>query len=257
MTSISEVLAVCEQLWPLSSAEEWDRPGLIVGDPRNGVSRVLFAVDFTAEVLEEAGQSGANLIIVHHPYLLRGVTTVAEDTAKGALLAKAVRSDVAVYSAHTNADIASDGVSQVFAEALGLQQIHSLTPDGHGRVGDLKHEQSLEEFVNLLVDVLPLTARGVSASAAKDLKVARVALCGGAGDSFIEAARLAQADVFVTADLRHHVTQDAGIPLVDVSHWASESLWLARAAESIKNHIKIETLISNINTDPWVFRSSK
>lgn len=257
MASISEVLAVCERLWPLASAEEWDRPGLIVGDPSVEATRVLFAVDFTADVLAEAHETRANLIIVHHPYLLRGVTSVAEDTAKGALLSEAIRAGVAVYSAHTNADIASDGVSQVFAEALGLERLEPLTQDGHGRVGDLKTTTTLEGLVNLLVEILPATARGVSASASKNLLVTRVALCGGAGDSFIEAARLSKADVYVTADLRHHVTQDAGIPLIDVSHWASESLWLARAAESIKKHVEIDTLISNINTDPWVFRSSK
>jgi putative NIF3 family GTP cyclohydrolase 1 type 2 len=93
--------------------------------------------------------------------------------------------------------------------------------------------------------------------------VSKVAVSGGAGDSFISAAQASGADVFVTADLRHHPAQDAKeyalvarspMALIDVSHWASEWLWLDVAAEILaKEFSNIQFVVSQIRTDPWDF----
>lgn len=95
------------------------------------------------------------------------------------------------------------------------------------------------------------------------MEIQRVAVCGGAGDSFISAAMLAEADVYVTSDLRHHPVQDAreqanlsgGTPaIIDVAHWASEWLWLEVAADQLaKLFPNVQFVVSQIRTDPWDF----
>src|SRR5690554_320588 len=102
-----------EQLWPEATAETWDRVGLISGRDDAPLRRVLLAVDAVRDTVDEAIELGADVLLTHHPLLLRGVHTVAEDTAKGRLLADLIRNNCALLSAHTNADQPEAGVSAV------------------------------------------------------------------------------------------------------------------------------------------------
>jgi dinuclear metal center YbgI/SA1388 family protein len=259
---LKDFAAKCDVLWPVASAEDWDKPGLAVGSRKQEISKVLLAVDVTAAVIDEAISIGANLLFTHHPLLLKGVTDVTEDAFKGSLVTKAIRANLALFSAHTNADIVQDGVSDVFAKRIGLVNVRPLVPNGngigHGRIGELAGAVQLRELVSLLIDALPTTQRGISASAPEETLVKTVAVCGGAGDSFIGDAFAAGADVYVTSDLRHHVTQEAPLPLVDVPHWASESLWLETAAAQLADLCEgVEFQVSQIVTDPWVFNQGR
>ena len=259
---VRDFTAAFEKLWPASGAEEWDRPGLSVGALNKEVTALLLCVDVTEQVLEEAVQKGANLVLSHHPLIMRGVSSLDEETNKGGLVTQAIRSNINIFSAHTNADIVENGVSDVIAKRLGLFNAAPLVavgPNlGHGRVGDLPEAITIGELADKLVGLLPPTARGVTSSASADTRVQRVALCGGAGDSFIPAAVAAGADVYITSDLRHHVTQEAGLPLIDVSHWASESLWLEEAASQLTGLFATEKImVSSVATDPWVFTAGR
>ena len=264
MISFPEFAETAERLWPRAGADDWDRPGLAIGKTDRPIERVLLAVDFTKSVLEEAKSLGASLIFTHHPPLLRGVTEVSDRSEKGQLLIDALEVGVAVFSAHTNADIVSDGVSDTLARQLGLLDIHPILPSGdgvgHGRIGLLPVPVELTKLIDRLATLLPDATRGIACSGMPSQIVSRIALCGGAGDSFMQKAIELGADVYITSDLRHHVTQESSIPLVDVSHWASESLWLPVAANQLARELpKGEFLVSKVSTDPWNFvqRSSK
>ncbi|MFM6971090.1 MAG: Nif3-like dinuclear metal center hexameric protein, partial [Rhodoluna sp.] len=132
---------------------------------------------------------------------------------------------------------------------------------GTGRVGNLPSEIKLGDFARLIAKVLPSTATGIRVAGDYEKSICRVAVCGGAGDSFIDAAIDSGADVYVTSDLRHHPTQEArekigpeGMALVDVSHWASEWLWLEVAAEQLENLFpNVQFVVSQLRTDPWDF----
>jgi dinuclear metal center YbgI/SA1388 family protein len=265
---LGQLLAAFEKLWPLSGAETWDTPGLVAGRDGQRISRVLLTVDVTNEIIDEAVDGEFNLVLAHHPYLLRGISSVSEEFAKGATLSKAIRNEIAIYAAHTNADIVESGVSHVMAEAFGVVNSVPLVsiaePNvGHGRIGNLSSPVKLGDFARLISKVLPSTATGVRVSGDFEQMIQRVAVCGGAGDSFIAAAVAAGADVYVTSDLRHHPVQDAreqanlngGAPaLVDVAHWASEWLWLDVAAQQLAMQFpNVQFVVSHIRTDPWDF----
>ena len=270
--TLGMVLLAVEELWPESLAEEWDEVGLVAGHPSAPVSRILFAVDPTLEVIEEAVEWGAGLLITHHPLLLKGVTSVAATTAKGRAVHRLIESGTGLLTVHTNGDSAVGGVSDVLADALGLQNVSPLTPaadglpeEGIGRVGDLEEVLTLGDFAARVFGILPAVAGGVRVSGDRDGLVRRVAVCGGAGDSLFGEVRASNADVYVTADLRHHPASEAREAavndrpyLVDVSHFASEWLWLPAAAEALGNVLSdqghdVEIRVSTTNSDPWDF----
>jgi len=259
---LSQLLATFDSLWPISGAEEWDRPGLTTGRAEQQITKALLCVDVTREVLEEASSLGCELVVSHHPLLLKGVSFLAEDQLKGELVSFAVRNSIALYSAHTNADIVAGGVSDVLAEVLGLVSVAPLVPTapgiGHGRIGKLGNAQKLSDFAKFVSEQLPKTNAPVRVAGDMDLLVETVAVVGGAGDSFIPAAADSGAQVLVTSDLRHHFTLDAlsdpsyPLALIDISHFAAESLWLEPTRQLLAKTLpQVSFVVSKLSTDPW------
>jgi dinuclear metal center YbgI/SA1388 family protein len=260
---LSELLVTFEEAWPESHADDWDRVGLSVGSKSAEISCVLVSVDLTHEVIDEAIELGAQVILTHHPLLLKGVDSVSEDKLKGSLISRLIRHSIATYSAHTNADVQVDGASSAMAKAFGLEKLRPLVTTeggfGHGVIGTLPQPVALAEFAAVVSGALPKTARKVAYSGEPEALITSVAICSGAGDSFIPVALNSDADVYVTSDLRHHPALDAvstpraGRPLalIDVSHWAAESLWVGSALEKLSELPNIRVIASNVKTDPW------
>lgn len=123
---LADVIDVLDAAYPPGLAQSWDSVGLVCGDPSEPVESVTVAVDATAEVLAQVPDRG--LLLAHHPLLLRGVDTVAADTAKGSLIHAAIRTGRSLFTAHTNADSASPGVSDALADTLGLEVCEVLSP---------------------------------------------------------------------------------------------------------------------------------
>lgn len=256
--------------YPEHLAEEWDRVGLGCGDPDAAVSHVLFAVECTDAVVAQAREVGAQLIVTHHPLLLRGVHAIRRDEPKGRVVMALVEAGVAQFAAHTNADAARDGVSDALAAALGLLQTRPLTAagtdadQGIGRLGVLPEPVPAGELARRLARALPATAGGVRLGGEATRPIRTVAVLGGAGDSLLDAVRVSDADLYVTSDLRHHPAQDflawSSAPvLVDVPHWAAEWLWLPRADALVRTRAQTEgvtvaTTVSRVRTDPWTAR---
>lgn len=270
--TLGDVLEAAEELWPQSLAEDWDAVGLVVGRTTNKVSKVVLAVDPTLSVIEDAITRGADLLITHHPLLLKPVNQVAGTSFKGEAIHRLIESGCALLTAHTNADSAIGGVNDALADAFGLTDCvplvetkDGLPEEGLGRVGYLDKPLKLQDFAERVFTVLPAVAGGVRVAGDPRAIVRKIALCGGAGDSLFDAVRAHEADVYVTADLRHHPASEAresageSSPyLIDVSHFASEWVWLSAAARALANVVddlgfELEVEVSQINTDPWDF----
>jgi dinuclear metal center YbgI/SA1388 family protein len=373
-TTLADVVAIMEGLYPPSLAASWDAVGLVCGDPAQPVRRVLFAVDPVEVVVDEAISAGADVLVTHHPLFLHGTSSVAATTAKGRSVHRLIRAGIALHVAHTNADHANPGVSDALASTLGLVDTRPLEPlpalpldkvvtfvpeanaeklldalaaagageigdyarcawtaagvgtflpkvganpaigtvgdvtrvdevriemvlpraarheviqalrtahpyeepafdvfelaswpgdTGTGRVGELPTPVTLREFAIVVGSALPSTAGGGRVAGDLDAVVRRVAVCGGAGDAYLRQTSAFGSDVFVTADLRHHVVSehlaDGGCAVVDMPHWATEWPWLGAAADALRaalagRRTTVSTDVSMVPTDPWVAR---
>lgn len=266
--NVGDVRSLMNQWYPPESAHGWDKVGLITGAPQTQVDRILLALDPTQAVVQEALQWGANMIITHHPLLLRGASFLNQESAKGRIISALNRHEIALFNAHTNGDVAQDGVAQACAQALELSDIEVLSPEGVnadgqaiglGRIGSIK-PIPLREFAYAVARVMPKGPTGLFVGGELDCLVRRVAVSPGAGDSMFDAVRASDADVFITADLRHHPAseflEDGGCSLICASHWATESLWLPVLAQKLREEarrlaITCEVKVSTIVTEPW------
>jgi dinuclear metal center YbgI/SA1388 family protein len=263
VVSLQDLATSFENFWPQSFADEWDNVGLSSGSADAQIERILVAVDLTDSVIDEAVASNCQLIITHHPLILKPIDSLDEGKLKGHLFARLIRSEIAHFVAHTNADVQPDGASTEMAKAFGLSSITPLVNKfdvlGHGVVGELEIPVTLAAFAEIVATTLPKTSRRVVFSGNSDQIIRRVAICSGAGDSLIPVVLNTDADVYVTSDLRHHPALDAistprlggPLALIDVSHWAAESLWVKSAIHRLAGIPGVSVHESTVNTDPW------
>jgi len=260
-STVADAVRVLVVAYPGELAVDWDAYGLICGDLNSSAARILLAVDPVPAVVAEAIAGSYTMIVTHHPLFLSGVNSVATETAAGRSVHDLIRAGIALANAHTNADNANPGVSDALAAALGVQDCVPLVPlsdgrTGLGRIGSLAESMTLGDFADRVSTALPGTSHGVRVAGDATLRVTRVAVCGGSGDSLLPVATAAGADVYVTSDLKHHRVLDhvvaGGCAVIDVSHWASEWPWLEDLARVLRMGLPGATVdVSRIVTDPW------
>jgi len=174
-----------------------------------------------------------------------------------------VRIEVVVPRARRGTVIAALRAAHPYEEpAYDVVELAPTAPatTGFGRIGTLPEPMTLADFAGHVARVLPRTAAGIRAGGKTDRTIRTVALCGGAGDSLLPSVSSSGADVYVTSDLRHHLSSEflehEGAALVDVPHWAAEWTWLPVVAARLRTALgdRVATRVSEIVTDPWTLR---
>ena len=267
MSTLRDVVALLDRLYDPRWADDWDAVGTVAGDPDAAVSKVLLAVDPVQSVVDEAVEWGADLLVVHHPLWLKGVTSVAATSPKGRIVHALISRGIALHTCHTNADCPPLGVSESMAFALGLDDVRPLEVDldddgsttdrGSGRIGTLPTPMRLDDFSRHVAESLPSHHSAVRVAGDAERLIETVALCGGSGDFLLATAQAAGADAYVTSDLRHHpvsehLEQPGACAVVDVPHWSAEWTWLPVAAAALTSRLPgLDVRVSTIVTDPW------
>ncbi len=241
-----------------SLAESWDSVGVISGDWNRQVEKILFTVDITSPVLDEAIEFGAQMIVAHHPLVLPRHSVVTEPY-KFQLIARANLAGIVLFNAHTNADNARPGVADALADVLGVVETDALMPTsedvatGTGRIGRLSTPQTLKEFTDHINSVLPKSQAKFSGNPQQ--LISRVALCPGSGDALLSEVRHTDADVYVTSDLRHHPVAEhheaKGCALIDINHVAAEATWLPKVSAKIAAELPVQVAVSAVDTRAW------
>lgn len=228
MLKVKDIAAAIEDFAPKGLQESYDNTGLQVGNPDMEVSAVLLCLDVTEEVLDEAIERHCNLIVTHHPLLFKGLKEVTGRTATERIVIRAIRENVAIYSAHTNLDSAWEGVSHEIAHILHVHSLRVLDPKegipnaGLGVIGDIQPTPKLE-FLRKIKDAFKVRSLRYSGQSPQ-LVVRKVAVCGGSGASLIRAAIAAGADMIITGDVKYHdfTTYGLDIIIADIGHYESE-----------------------------------
>ena len=210
---------------PQELAVSWDNVGHLVGEQDAKVNKVLVALDITEDVVSEAIDCGADVIVAHHPVMnctWHPVQRVRSDDAQGRMLIAMIRNGISAICMHTNLDAADGGVNDALAQKLGLNDLEMLNEEKIGRIGTLKSQLPLVEFTRLVVESLGCNGlRYVD----NGKPVHRVAVGGGACSGYIAQAIANGCDTFVTSDLKYNDFLDTKeINLVDAGHFPTENV---------------------------------
>ena len=225
--TVSDVIGALDAEFPISSQDSWDNSGLLIGNPRQEVTGILFTVDINEQRVEEAMSRGCNMIVAHHPLLFRGTRRVIGDSDEQRTIIQAIRNNVSICAFHTPADLARNGLSYQLGCLIGLNVMSVLSQVGencgYGVIGEMPNSVSASDFLSIVARKL-----GCECIRHSDYRssVKRVAVCTGSGSEFIDAAIQAGADAYVTADIKYHQFQipEGKMMIVDVGHYESEVL---------------------------------
>ena len=224
MLSVKQILEFISEKAPPETKLDFDNVGLLVGRSDRNVSRVLAALDITDEVIAEAVEIKADLIVSHHPlfFELNAVTDASWPGERALTLAE---NRIAAICMHTNLDAARGGVNDALLAALGCMYSGELDPDTMiGRVGELPETVPLAEFLAEVKSALHCAGLRYHDAGRP---VRRVAVCGGSGGGEIALAHAAGCDTYVTADIKYDPFLEAkhlGIDLIDADHFCTENV---------------------------------
>ena len=223
---------------PFETQEPYDNSGLLVGSPGQEVTGVLFALDVTEAVMDEALARGANLIVTHHPLMFDPIRRVTDETYEGRLIRRLIREDLSLIACHTCLDRAEGGINDALAECCALLDV---TGEGFVRVGTLPQPMPAGELKEYLAAALNTDVRLMGDP---EITVSRLGMCSGAGGSEWEEAAALGAEAFLSGEVKHHqalAMADAGIPCFECGHFATEQpgiLALADALQSALNQVQ-------------------
>lgn len=233
MATVKEIYDLLDQKAPFRYQMGFDNAGFLVGRGDREVSKVLVALDITPEVIDEAIDMGATLIVAHHPVIWGQIGQVTDGTSTGRKLLSLIENGIAAICAHTNLDAAEGGVNSELARRMGLENPVPLEVDGEdengvpygiGRVGHLPAAMALADFARYTKKALDL--EGVRVLDA-GVPVSKVAVGGGACGSMLSLVKAQGCDTFVTSDLKHDLyleARDMGINLLDAGHYSTETV---------------------------------
>ena len=222
--TIGTVYRLLDRAAPFARAESWDNAGLLVGSMEDEVrGGITVSLDITSEVIETAIRRGHSLIVAHHPLIWDPLRRIGSDER----VYKLIRAGIGAICIHTPLDIA--GAFEL-GRTLGMTGMELLAPTGEadgvpygfGAVGALPGVGTTDALVERIKGALALPSLRLYDSGRP---VRRVAVCGGAGGSFLREAIAAGADAYITGDVKHDPyleAAEAGITLIDATHHATE-----------------------------------
>ena len=250
MATVKCIYDFLDKIAPFESAMDFDNCGILVGDKNKSVEKILLALDITSEVVEEAQKTGAELIISHHPVIFKGIKNLEFNTPVSLLC----KFGISAICAHTNLDLAKEGVNFHLAKKIGLENLSSLAIENGcslGLIGDLSSSLNCKEFAETVKE--KLDCNGVRYTFKTDCKINKVAVCSGTGGEFVELAKNLGADVFVTGEIKHSQilkANEIGLMVVDAGHFKTENVVIKPLYEILqKEFAHIEFNISETCSD--------
>ncbi len=226
--AIEDVVAMIEALAPKELAFEWDNTGLAVRCS-DTVSTLLIALDATNEVIDEAVEIGADMILSHHPLLMPPIESLSAKKYVESLVMRLVKNGISLYCAHTSYDKAAGGINDILAAKLRLKDVTVVGGDGEDlmRVGKMSVPCIASELFDYVKQAL-----GVSRLKVSDVSVGqirKVAVVGGSGGDLVQAAKNAGAQALITGEAKHShhlVAKGIGVMLIEAGHFETEQFFV-------------------------------
>lgn len=234
VSTVKEIYAFLDESYPFETQMSFDNAGFLVGDGDSTVEHILVALDITSAVIAEAKKKHCQVIFTHHPLIFSPLKSLVAHKPTERMIMDLIRHNIAVISAHTNLDVAKEGVNFHLAQQLQLQEIAFLLPQGNDRNGQSyglgyygkAHGQnlSLPDYASFVKDKLNSKALRFTDV---EKPVHCVAVGGGSCGSMLEDVAKAGCDTFVTGDVKYDQFLEAkerGINLIDAGHYPTEQV---------------------------------
>lgn len=232
-----DIIEKLNELAPEAIACGWDNPGLLAGRFEKEVERIYVALDATDQVIKEAENSRADMLITHHPLIFHALKQINDGDFIGRRIIRLIQADIACYAMHTNFDSAPGCMADLAAERIGLTGAKVLEQEGEwegrvygiGKVGCLEHPMTLNELAEQVKRKFSLPFVRVYGDLKSKEKLSLCAVSPGSGRSMISSARSADAQVLITGDIGHHEGIDStaeGMAVIDAGHYGLEHLFV-------------------------------
>ena len=232
--TVRQLYEIIDSLAPFASQMEGDNSGFLVGSASQEITGILFALDVTEPVIDEAVALGAQLIVTHHPLMFSPISTVTDSDYESRLIRRLTRENISLIAAHTNLDRAPGGINDTLAEYCGLSEI---TGEAFFRCGLLPVPLTAYEYADQLRERLHTDVRLMGPGSAV---IRKVGLCSGAGgDEWVRAAE-AGCDAFVSGEIKHHfglAMADSGVIGLACGHFATEEPGIRALAAALQKTI--------------------
>lgn len=243
-----EIINIIEQKYARSYAMSWDNVGLLAGRSDKEVKKIYVALDATDDIVDEAIEFGADMLVTHHPLIMSGLTKITDEHFVGQRLIKLIRNDISYYAMHTNYDV--KGMADLAGNKLKLKnpKVLEVTSteetdgivcvEGIGRLAELLQPVSLRECCEFVKEAFSL--ENVKVFGNLDAQIRTIAICPGSGKSVIKTAIKKGADVLVTGDIGHHDGIDAcaqNLSIIDAGHYGIEHIFIEDMAKYLRNNL--------------------
>ena len=241
--TIREIIARLHEHAPLTLAEPWDNAGLLLGDLDREATCILIGLDPTTSLVAEAIALGADTIITHHPLIFKPLAAINTAEPTGRFIEMALSHRISVIACHTNLDSAANGVSDALAKAIGLNVVQPLVAgsaaadlhQGLGRIGRFPEAVPSAALLRRLGKALQLPALFIAGRLPESIST--VALCGGSGSDLAAVAYSRGAEVYITAEIKHHTArwaEECGFCLIEGTHYGTERHAVALLADILQ-----------------------
>ena len=242
MATVRDIYNFIDLLAPFNTQAEWDNSGLLVGNENSVVNKIIFALDVTSDVIEQAKNVGADLIVTHHPVIFKPVSNVLNDS----LIYKIIENNMSIICAHTNYDKAIDGVNDILCYTVNADKIEKIN-DTFLNIATFKNTYSTDEFAKHLKVKLNCAVRYNNLNK----NISKIAVCSGSGSDYLSLAKELSCDALLTGDASHHSFLDAnemGIVLFACGHFETEMIAIKPLLERIEKEFNIECVLAVQNT---------
>lgn len=262
MAKVMEISKEIEEFAPKFLKEDYDNVGLMVGDSKKEIKRVLLSLDCTNEVIKEAINLNCDLIINHHPLLFKRPSSIIKGDLIGDKIITLIKEDIALYSCHTNLDSAKNGINETIVNMLGFNSskiiemsgAQNYKDGGIGRIVKLEKEMLFSELIDIVKEKLNIKNMRIVRG---NEKVNVLAIINGSGQDFFYKAKSLGADCIITGDTTYHFASDfkeMGVSIIDAGHFSTEYIVFLKTLEFLKEKFKdVEFIASKKSKDPYEF----
>lgn len=242
MATVRDIYNYIDSFAPFSTQAEWDNSGLLVGNENNVVNKNIFALDVTSDVIEQAKNISADLIVTHHPVIFKPVSNVLNNS----LIYKLIENNISIICTHTNYDKAVGGVNDILCKTINVADYEKID-DTFLNIATLDNTYTTEEFANHL----KVKLNGAVRYNNLNKNISKIAVCSGSGSDYLQLAKELQCDALLTGDASHHSFLDAdemGIVLFAAGHFETEMIAIKPLLEKIEKEFKVECILAKQNT---------